>query len=114
MPSDGPPTDPPLPILANATFDEAMLRQYVADLALAAEVLEGRVKSAPSAPAAATPLSAEAAVGLLLAGAARAAHVRYRYDGYEWVDTIAAGPEGYRVVRCRFESSPRSLTGAGR
>jgi hypothetical protein len=39
----------------------------------------------------------------LLSGSARAIQLRYRFDGYEWTDTVMASMTGFRVVRCRHE-----------
>ncbi len=98
--SDG----PPVPLLTEGTIDTATLRQLGADLGRAAEVLNVREKSAATAYAEAGELALEDALERLTNGVARAVQIRYRYDGFEWTDTILAVPAGFRVIRCRHET----------
>ncbi len=94
---------PPVPLMVEGVIDPPTLTRLFADLESAASVLGVREKGGPGAFAGADELSPAAALGRLLAGAARAVQVRYRFDGHEWTDTMLAVPTGFRVVRCRHE-----------
>ena len=94
---------PPVPLMVDGVIDSTTLRRLFADLATTATVLSVREKSGPSAYTSADELPPDATLARLLSGTARAAQVRYRFDGYEWSDTIMTIPNGFRVVRCRHE-----------
>lgn len=96
--SDG----PPVPLMTEGTIDAAMLRQLAADLAKAADVLFVREKTGAFAGDAT--LTVEAGIDRLIGGKCRAIQVRYRYDGFEWTDTIMAIGKTFRVVRCRHDA----------
>jgi hypothetical protein len=97
--SDG----PPVPLMVEGVIDPMTLAQLFADLAAFATVLSVRDKGDPRCCSGEDPLSPDAALERLLTGSARAVQVRYRFDGYEWADTILAVPTGFRVVRARYE-----------
>jgi hypothetical protein len=96
---------PPVPLLTEGTIDAATLRQLGADLEACAQVLSVRAKAGPVALAAPDELPLDRALEDLLTGTTRAVQVRYWYDGHEWTDTVVALGKGFRVVRCRHESS---------
>ena len=97
------PDGPPVPLMTEGTIDAATLRQLWADLLAAAEVLSVREKAGPETYAGSDGPSLSLVLDRLLTGEARAAQIRYRYDGREWTDTIVSHPPGFRVVRCRHE-----------
>lgn len=97
------PDGPTVPLMVEGVIDAATLRQLFADLAAAAAVLAVREKGDPRGYADGGERAPESALDRLLAGAARAVQVRYRYDGHEWTDTVFAVPTGFRVIRCRHD-----------
>ncbi len=97
------PDGPPVPLLVEGTIDSTTLRQLFADLTTAATVLSVREKGDSRGYADQAELSPPAALDRLLSGATRAVQLRYRFDGYEWTDTVLAAPPGFRVLRCRHE-----------
>jgi hypothetical protein len=92
---------PPVPLMVEGLIDPPTLTRLFADLASAATVLGVREKGGPAEYATNDEMPPATALERLLAGAARAVQVRYRYDGHEWTDTVLATPAGFRVVRCR-------------
>lgn len=92
---------PPVPLMVEGVIDRATLAQLATDLTAHATVVGVRAKGGVQAYADATELSLDTAVAQLAAGSVRAIQVRYRYDGFEWSDTILATPTGFRVVRAR-------------
>lgn len=50
-----------------------------------------------------TILSVDGAVEQLISGQLLAIQVRYRFDSYQWTDTLLNAPGGFRLVRCRHE-----------
>lgn len=46
------------------------------------------------------------AVELLLQRLVPAIQIHYRYDGYDWTDTLMHLPAGIRLVRCRHSQPP--------
>ncbi len=96
------PDGPPVPMMVEGVIDANTLRQLFADLATAT-LLGIREKGSPTEYTASEELTTDLAQSRLLSGAARAVQLRYRYDGFEWSDTIMAIPGGFRVVRCRQE-----------
>ncbi len=92
---------PPVPLMTEGLIDAATLQQLMRDLQAAAQVTEVREKSGPIAYAAEGTITLETAIERLQSGQTRAIQVRYRFDGFDWTDTIMALPNGFRVVRCR-------------
>jgi hypothetical protein len=92
---------PPIPLLVEGRIDPPTLRQFFADLESAAALIGIREKGAPEDLAGMEELPMAVARARLLAGAARAVQIRYRFDGHEWTDTVIAQDTGFRVVRCR-------------
>lgn len=95
------PDGPPVPVLVEGVIDPATLTRLFADLSAAATGVDVREKGAPRDYAGPAELTPAAVLERLLSGAARAAQIRYRFDGHEWTDTVLAVPNGFRVVRCR-------------
>jgi hypothetical protein len=95
---------PQVPLMVDGLIDAATLRQLFADLAASATILGVREKNDARAYTTAPALTADEARDRLLGGTARAVQVRYRYDGFEWTDTILAASSGFRVVRCRHDA----------
>jgi len=95
---------PPVPLMVEGLIDATMLRQLFTDLATAATVTDVREKGDPRGYALPTELTPELVRDRLLSGVTRAVQVRYRYDTYEWTDTILGMPTGYRVIRCRHDA----------
>ena len=94
---------PPVPLMDEGTIDPTTLRQLFADLTTVATVLAVREKGDPREYAGDAELSPPAALDRLVNGTTRAIQIRYRYDGFEWTDTVLAAPPGFRVIRCRHE-----------
>jgi hypothetical protein len=92
---------PPVPLMVEGTLDAAGLRQLFADIQSAGTVLDVREKGGPAEYAGGAGLTPAAALERLLAGAARAVQVRYRYEGHDWTDTVFATAQGFRVIRCQ-------------
>lgn len=89
----------PLPALQQQILDEDMLTQLVSDICALTTVLEVRGKCAASARAATESLTLTDAMAQLRQGALRGVQVRYRYDGFIWLDTFLAAPAGIRLTR---------------
>jgi hypothetical protein len=88
-----------LPDLQDALLDPGTLAQLFFDLSQLAEVLEIRVKGAPTALATEELTTLEAARTALASGAAMAVQLRYRFEGRLWLDTLMRTPSGVRIVR---------------
>jgi hypothetical protein len=97
------PDGPPVPLMVEGVIDAATLRQMFADLAVGTEVLGVREKGDPVHYSHDAQPSLDGVPDRLLSGASRAVQVRYRYDGFEWTDTVVRTPTGFRVVRCRHD-----------
>lgn len=92
---------PPVPLMVEGLIDPPTLTRLFADLESAASVLSVREKGGPGEFAGAGESSTAATLGRLLAGTSRAVQISYRFDGYEWTDTVLAAAGGFRLVRCR-------------
>lgn len=103
---------PPVPLMVEGTLDASGLRQLFADIQAAGTVIGVREKGEPTEHATGQ-LTPTAARDRLLAGAARAVQLHYRFDDHDWTDTVFAFHSGYRVVRCRHEPDGGASAPAG-
>jgi len=94
---------PAVPLMVEGLLDAAMLNQLCFDLQSYAEIIMVQEKSSPSTYTDSEPLKLEAAVHRLQNLLTRSVQVRYKFEGWEWTDTILAFQTGFRVVRCRHD-----------
>ena len=94
---------PPVPMMVEGAIDAATLRHLFDDLASVATILSIREKGHACNYAEAQVLTPTVALERLLARSVPAIQIRYRYDGFEWTDTILATRDAFRVVRCRHD-----------
>jgi hypothetical protein len=97
-----------LPDLQSSALDPETLEQLFFDLSQLAEVLDVRLKAAPTARANPVAPSLEDARLALVQGQTLAAQIRYRFRGVEWIDTLMKTAEGVRLVRMRAPVRPFS------
>jgi hypothetical protein len=90
----------PLADLADEIVSRARIEALLADIALAAELLEVRIKRATTHRSEAGACDLAAAARSLAAGSA--VQLRYRHQGIEWWDTLLPlDRDQVRIVRCR-------------
>lgn len=94
---------PAVPLMVEGILDASMLNQLCSDLQSYAEIVIVQEKSGPNAYADSEPLKLETAVHRLQSQLTRSVQVRYKFEGWEWTDTILAFQAGFRVVRCRHD-----------
>lgn len=94
---------PAVPMLVEGLLDSSMLNQLCSDLQSFAEIILVQEKGGPCTYTAAEPLKLEAAVQRLQNLLTRSIQIRYRFERWEWTDTILAYQGGFRVVRCRHD-----------
>lgn len=94
---------PPLPemreVVLTATEVEELFRDYRACTVIGG-VLEKGSRRAHVEGQSPSP-SLEMVMQRLVDGDIVGLQVRYRYDGYEWTDTLLNSPAGVRLVRCQ-------------
>jgi hypothetical protein len=95
--SDG----PPLPEMREGLLLADDLTTLFADISSCTTVLDVLEKGGAQRYAEAGRVTLDAARERLVSGAVRAVQVRYRYDGFEWSDTVMSLPTGFRLVRCQ-------------
>lgn len=96
---------PPVPMMVEGLLDEALLSQYLDELQAHAQIETTREKNAPLETSSTSASTLEALRQRLTSGQTRAAQIRYKFGAEDWTDTLFAGPCGYKLVRCRHEST---------
>lgn len=92
---------PPLPEMREGLLSAGDLTQLFADISACTTVLGVQEKGGAQRYAEAGTLPLDTARERLVDGAARAVQIRYRFDGFEWSDTVMRLPAGFRLVRCQ-------------
>lgn len=95
---------PALPEMCEACLNDEELRALGQDLVNCTELVSISCKGAARSY---TPdrseIGLDEALSALMDARLHAIQVRYRYQGFEWTDTLMHSPAGIRLVRCRHE-----------
>jgi hypothetical protein len=94
-----------LPPLCDAVVDLATLSQLEADLLHRTQVHSVQVKHGATRMVGDDVWQLPAAFAALRAGEVRGVQVNYRYEDYEWTDTLLRTTGGYRLVRVQHPAS---------
>jgi hypothetical protein len=87
--------------LQDAVLDRETVGQLFLDLSALAEILEIRVKRAPTRLVTDEAATLEDARAALESGEAMAVQIRYRHDRVVWLDTLMRLGKNTRLVRTR-------------
>ena len=90
---------PNLPDVQESVVDAATIDRLFFDLSQLAEIVDVKIKAAKEAYASAAAPTLTAARAALAARHALGVQLRYRYQGVEWIDTLFAVADGFRIVR---------------
>lgn len=96
---------PPVPLMVEGVLDDARLAQLAADLSTATTILAIREKGGAASYASPEELSLSEGLSRLQDGRSAALQIHYRFDGFEWIDTLLRMAAGYRLVRCRVDGA---------
>ena len=91
--------DVPLADLQDAILEPETFRQLLFDVETQTQLIEIRVKGGAVAQATAEVHTLAGARALLESGSALGVQLRYRWQGFEWWDTLIRSPTGIRLVR---------------
>ncbi len=84
--------------LHEAVLDPEGVAQLFADIELAAETVEVRLKGGEALQSVGAATLAEAKRGIVT-GSVNAAQISYVHRGQHWIDTLMRTPQGVRLVR---------------
>ena len=92
-----------LPEVREAILQDDEVAALVRDLRSCAEVHEVLVRSAPRQQPQSGTVMLDEAAQMLMERTVRGVQIRYRFDGFDWIDTLMPVAEGIRLVRIRVE-----------
>lgn len=102
---------PPIPEMREALLTEAEVRLLVADLLSHADAIRTLCKAGSRRQTPSNVLPLEVAAEQLLSRSVPAIQIRYRFEGYEWSDTLTTTPSpGLRLIRCRHPAEALPAT----
>ncbi len=97
---------PALPEMCEARLNNEELRALGKDLVICTELVSISCKgSARSYTPDRSEIGLDEALSALMEATVHAIQIKYRYQAYEWTDTLMQSPLGVRLVRCRHEES---------
>jgi len=92
-----------LPQVREAMLQDDEVAALIRDLRACAQVHEILVRSAPRQQPSSGTVTLDEAAQMLMERTVRGVQIRYRFDGFDWMDTLMPVAEGIKLVRIRVE-----------